>query len=180
MEKIILIATTLGLGTCWLGAFDRQGFAERIHLKPDEILPSVTPIGYKAEQGLKEQMIRGIAGSDNRKMWSELFFDTYFNTPIEPENAGDYMTAFTMVQFAPSGSNAQPWRLILDDDTVHFYHDGKTKYNLIKQLDMGIAFCHFQTAMDLFQIKGEWSIQDPGRSSGKMGYVATWTRTDSD
>jgi len=180
LEKIILIATTFGLGTCWLAAFDKQGFAERIRLMSDEVLPAVTPIGYKAEQGRKDQLIRWAAGSDNRKMWSELFFDTYFNTPLEPENAGDYMSAFTMVQFAPSGSNAQPWRLILDEDTVHFYHDGKKEYNQVRQLDMGIAFSHFQSAMDLFHIKGEWSIKDPDRTSGKMSYVATWTRTESD
>ena len=179
LEKIILIATTLGLGTCWLGGtYDKKGFMERIHIRPDEVLPAVTPIGYKGEEGLKDQLIRWKAGSDDRKMWSELFFDTYFNTPLETENAGDYMTAFTMVQYAPSGSNAQPWRLILDEDTVYFYHDGKTEYNMIRQLDMGIAFCHFQSAMDQFQIKGEWSIKDPDRNSGKMSYVATWTRTE--
>ena len=180
LEKIILIATTLRLGTCWLASFDKQGFAERIRLMNDEVLPAVTPIGYKSDQGLRDQLIRWTAGSDNRNMWSELFFDTYFNTPLEPENAGDYMTAFTMVQFAPSGSNAQSWRLILDEDTVHFYHDGKRNYNMIRQLDMGIAFSHFQTAMDTFRIKGEWSIKDPNRTSGKMSYVATWTRTESD
>ena len=49
MEKIILYATDLGLGTCWLGGtFTKSSFALRISLMKDEIIPAVASVGYIA------------------------------------------------------------------------------------------------------------------------------------
>ena len=49
MESLILYATSLGLGTCWIGGTFKKGqFAKAIDLKGDEILPIVLPIGYEA------------------------------------------------------------------------------------------------------------------------------------
>lgn len=49
MDHIILAATALGLGTCWIGAFDPQAAREAFHL--DEKMEPVvlTPLGYPAE-----------------------------------------------------------------------------------------------------------------------------------
>jgi nitroreductase len=50
-ENLILQATALGLGTCWLaGTFRASGFAEAVKLKEDEALPTISPIGYPADQ----------------------------------------------------------------------------------------------------------------------------------
>ena len=52
MDHIILAATSLGLGTCWVGAFDAKAAAEILKL-PDEVEPLVfTPIGYPADEML--------------------------------------------------------------------------------------------------------------------------------
>ena len=49
MEKAILYATGLGLGSCWLGGtFRRSRFAERISARSDEIVPAVASLGYPA------------------------------------------------------------------------------------------------------------------------------------
>jgi nitroreductase len=176
LEKIILYATDLGLGTCWLGGtFNRQGFTKETALDPDEELPAVTPIGYKAARRLLDQLIHRTAGSANRKPWSQLFYNKQF-TPLSPDEAGIYATAFEMVRLAPSASNGQPWILILDEDTVHFYQNCKTDYSKYKQLDMGIAFSHLELTLNHQNIHGEWIREDPGYTSGKTGYVASWTR----
>jgi len=48
-EEIILKATALGLGTCWLGGtFQSSNFAQAVDLQKDELLPTITPIGYPA------------------------------------------------------------------------------------------------------------------------------------
>ncbi|MGZ7066746.1 MAG: nitroreductase family protein [Methanobacterium sp.] len=62
MDHIILTATSLGLGTCWIGAFDAE--AVKIILKlPDGVEPLVfTPIGYPADE----------KGEKKRKELSEL------------------------------------------------------------------------------------------------------------
>jgi len=45
MEKNILLATDLGLGTCWLGGtFSGSRFAQKIALQNNEVLPAVTPV----------------------------------------------------------------------------------------------------------------------------------------
>ncbi len=50
MDHIILAATSLGLGTCWIGAFDAEAAKEVLNL-PEGIEPVVfTPLGYPADE----------------------------------------------------------------------------------------------------------------------------------
>lgn len=50
MDHIILAATELGLGTCWIGAFHPDPAREVLGL-PDEVEPiAFTPLGYAADQ----------------------------------------------------------------------------------------------------------------------------------
>ena len=50
MDHLILAATSLGLGTCWIGAFDPTAAREVLGL-PDGVEPIVfTPLGYPADQ----------------------------------------------------------------------------------------------------------------------------------
>jgi nitroreductase len=62
MDHIILAATSLGLGTCWIGAFDPLAAKEVLNL-PEGIEALVfTPIGYPADE----------IGEKKRKAISEL------------------------------------------------------------------------------------------------------------
>lgn len=56
MDHLILAATNLGLGTCWVAAFNAQAAREILRL-PDEVEPLVfTPLGYPADApGMKER-----------------------------------------------------------------------------------------------------------------------------
>ncbi|MBM3146079.1 MAG: nitroreductase, partial [Chloroflexi bacterium] len=50
MDHLILAATNLGLGTCWIGAFDPKA-ARQILGIPEEVEPIVmTPLGYPNDQ----------------------------------------------------------------------------------------------------------------------------------
>ena len=50
MDHLILAATDLGLGTCWIGAFNEQATREILGL-PEEVEPiAFTPLGYPADQ----------------------------------------------------------------------------------------------------------------------------------
>ena len=50
MDHLILAATNLGLGTCWVAAFDVEAAREVLGL-PDEVEPvAFTPLGYPADQ----------------------------------------------------------------------------------------------------------------------------------
>ena len=84
MEKNILKATALGLGTCWLGGtFRRSGFARMVNLSDGELLPAISPVGYPGKaRSLTDRFFRFSAGSNERKEWSELFFDGDPETPL--------------------------------------------------------------------------------------------------
>ena len=55
MDHIILAATALGLGTCWIGAFDPDAAREMLDL-PSEVEPiAFTPLGYAADTPREKQ-----------------------------------------------------------------------------------------------------------------------------
>ena len=50
MDHLILAATNLGLGTCWIGKFDLETAREVLNI-PENVLPLVfTPVGYSDEE----------------------------------------------------------------------------------------------------------------------------------
>ena len=55
MEHIILAATALGLGTCWIGAFDAQAAREVLELDGSWEPVALTPLGYARENPVKRE-----------------------------------------------------------------------------------------------------------------------------
>jgi hypothetical protein len=54
-----------------------------MELKPGEVMPCVSPIGYPAQKmSLRETMMRKGIKADTRKDFSELFFDRSFEKPL--------------------------------------------------------------------------------------------------
>ncbi len=52
MDHLILAATELGLGTCWIAAFDPEAAREVLGL-PDDVEPvAFTPLGYPSDAGV--------------------------------------------------------------------------------------------------------------------------------
>lgn len=183
MEKIILEATALGLGTCWLGGtFRRSRFAVRIDLADDELLPAITPVGYPAEEiALSDRMLRYGAGSHRRKSWHELFFASDGNTPLAEEETGEYREPLEAVRLGPSASNRQPWRVLRDEaGFYHLYLKENMLYNRalgkirIQNIDMGIAMCHFALAAEETGLDGSWKEVTPNPNVQGLNYIATW------
>ncbi len=50
MQNMILAATALGYGTCWIGAFDEQKVAQLLGVPDDCKVVALTPVGAPAEQ----------------------------------------------------------------------------------------------------------------------------------
>ena len=150
-EKLVLYATAMGLGTCWLaGTFNREQFSDALRLETDDIFPIVCPIGYPLQkQTLISSVFRKVGKSDQRKEWSELFFENEFGSPLTTEAAGEYAFPLEMMRLAPSAANRQPWRIVHKDGVFHFYREGnpKSKYPYdLQRLDVGIGACHFHLA----------------------------------
>jgi nitroreductase len=85
MEKNVLFATGLGLGTCWLGgSLNRSTFSQKMNISEDEVLPAVTPVGYAEERKtLRDRYIRIAVGAKSRKKPAELFFDHSNNALLD-------------------------------------------------------------------------------------------------
>ena len=182
METLILQATALGLGTCWLaGTFNASGFAKAVNRSDDELLPAISPIGYPADQkSFLEKTFRRFAGSNFRKPWMEIFFAGNFTTPLTPVQAGKYAEALENVRLAPSASNKQPWRIVLDTagNSFHFYLDRAFGYNLrevpIQDLDVGIAMNHFECTAKEMGITGNWKISENSPQTNSLDYIVSW------
>lgn len=50
MDHLILAATDLGLGTCWIAAFDPAAARDVLGLPDDAELVAVTPLGFPADE----------------------------------------------------------------------------------------------------------------------------------
>jgi nitroreductase len=50
MDHLILAAAELGLGTCWVGAFDPEAARKVLQLPPEAEPIAFTPLGYPADQ----------------------------------------------------------------------------------------------------------------------------------
>ena len=184
LEKIILHLTELNLGTCWLGGtFSRSDFAVVLHSDKDSIIPAITPFGYAAlSKSLKEKTIRYTAKADTRKPWDELFFKETFSTPLTKEDALLFNMPLEMVRLAPSASNKQPWRIIKDNDTFHFYLKRTPGYNKyfkdvdLQKIDMGIAMAHFELACEELNLQGKWEVKNSKLISEDVEYIVSWIK----
>ena len=123
LESIVLYATDLGLGTCWLGGtFTKSSFARRMELLDGESIPAVLSMGYIAnKRTIIEKVTRTSAKADRRIPWKKLFFDSDFNRPLTKEEAGEFAHVLEMVRQGPSASNRQPWRVVRGGDAWHFF-----------------------------------------------------------
>ena len=192
-EEIIIFAQSLGLGTCWIGGtFARSNFANVARIKNGEILPCITPVGITQKKlSFLERILRTAARSSKRKPWSKLFYLNNFDTPLQPEQAGNFSEALNMVQIAPSASNNQPWRIVYDpsQSCFHFYlhtlngYVGNKLGFKIQRIDIGIAMYHFEAAAAQLGFNGKWEIKDPEifiphYHDGILSYMITWVLSD--
>jgi len=54
-DHLILAATELGLGTCWIAAFDAQAAREVLNLSPECVPVVFTPLGYPDKPSLDKR-----------------------------------------------------------------------------------------------------------------------------
>ncbi len=193
MEAIILHATSLGLGTCWLGGnFTKSSFAKRIGAAEAEVVPAVAAVGYAAENNRARDRLRRMARSDTRLPWAALFYQAGCDTPLDALTAGPYATPLEMLRLAPSASNRQPWRVIQDGSAHHFYLQrtpgygrGTLPFTLLgladlQRVDIGIAMCHFELTAAALGLAGQWTVRQPSwpPPGGTGEYVVTWAGQD--
>jgi nitroreductase len=189
MEQLVLLATDVGLGTCWLGgSFTRSSFARTVAATAGEQVPAVIALGRVADVAqARNAALRRRVGADSRLPWERLFFRQRFGVPLTRSEAGDYAPALDMLRLGPSASNKQPWRVIQAGRAWHFYvqrtpgYGGGLAGKLLKiadmqRVDVGIAMCHFALMAGELGLTGRWVVRDPNiaKPDARTQYVVTW------
>ena len=179
-EKLVLYAASIGLGTCWLGGtFNRGEFARAMQLQENEFFPIASPIGYiEPKNHTVDKIMRKAIKADHRKPFESMFFENDFSNPLSKEAAGEYADILEAVRLAPSAKNGQPWRILKDGDSFHFFEkrDIPITSHDIQRLDIGIAGCHFDLAAKEKGIKGKLTTLDTPPEAKGLIYVFSWVR----
>lgn len=188
-ESILLKATELGLGSCWLGGtFSRSRFARAIRLGDDESMPAISPIGRPAAaRSLRDRAMRLFIGAPHRKRFGEVFFDESLDRPLSADMVGPaHALALEMVRLAPSARNRQPWRVVRRDEGQRFdlylCRDSGIVSGVkpggvdMARLDAGIAMCHFELTARALGLNGAWQESEAGAANAPTGceFIASW------
>jgi hypothetical protein len=180
-EVFVLLAQSLGLGTVWLGGtMNRGAFEKAMELGENEMMPCASPIGYPAKKmSLRENMMRKAVKADERLPFEELFFDGDLHSPLTKDKAGELLVPLEMVRLAPSAVNKQPWRVLAENEMIHFYLKrskgfGKEGKLDMQMIDMGIALCHFELAAKECGLKIEFVQKEPEIVKQDAEYVASY------
>lgn len=134
-ELLVLEATKLGLGTCWVGGtYDRKHCPCTIG--EEEALVSVITVGYALEkQDFREKLIYKLT---HRK--SKPLAEFYTADAKVPDW---FLSGMEAVRKAPSAVNAQPVRAKYHNNgRVTLFVKDPGQYRLV---DLGIAKLHFET-----------------------------------
>jgi hypothetical protein len=187
LEEIVLFATGIGLGTCWLGGtFTRSTFERRFGgLQRGEAMPAVVSMGYIGDDGTER--IREREEGDRRLPAGELFFEGRYGESLRAASVAGYAAALAAVRMAPSATNKQPWRIVRAGRDWHFllhrskgYGKGSPLFKFLRiadlqRIDLGIAMCHFALVARESGLEGHFVVDDPGLALPEgVEYTATW------
>lgn len=145
-QQLVLTATAMGLGTCWVGGTYDRRFCTRF-LKTEEKLVCVVALGQADPSRAKSAISRMAAkrGKSVSELTSTL--------PGAPLWFGAGARAVTR---APSALNRQGYRFQLRED--HTVTAKRTSKGALSLVDLGIAKLHFELGAH----GGSWSWGDGG------------------
>lgn len=135
-EMLVLEATSMNLGTCWIGGtYDKKECEKYINLKEDEELVCVIAIGYVLEnKTLKEKFISRF--NKSKKTFDDILLESDTKPPAW------VISGINSVMIAPSAVNRKPVGYSYKDNIIKAYI---TKENYgFEEVDLGISVLHFQ------------------------------------
>jgi nitroreductase len=73
VENLILAATDVHLGTCWIGAFNEQKIKEQLEIPKRIRIVTLIPLGYPSDKkGVIATITRDLANGEKRKSLDEI------------------------------------------------------------------------------------------------------------
>jgi nitroreductase len=158
LEQVVLEATRLGLGTCWItGTYDAERAENALALTSGEVAAAVCALGYPTEKGfgrLHTRVIRRLARGHKRKPLTEIVFSERWRGPWTPRDADPTLIPILEhARLAPSAHNGQPWRFIVDADRLML---AVVRPSFI---DAGIVMSHVTLACTAVERAGHWELR---------------------
>lgn len=166
LQKIVMDATRMGLGTCWIGpGADHKSIMRQLgdHFNPEkDHIICVCAVGYKSSY--IPMFIRVFNAQFYRRLpLSSLFFaDTEFKEPLNvyeyPFNL--FGRNFEICQWAPSSYNGQTTRAVavMDGDSLKrfdFYAVTESRY--YAAVALGIWYANWEMGCDALGIRGHYA-----------------------
>jgi hypothetical protein len=177
-ERLIIELTRLEFGTVWLAAtYNRE--AVGVLTSENEIVPSISPVGYPAERlSFVEKMVRMGIRANQRKPYGQLFFTGDFSHPVKEDGIQNstFKLCMELVRLGPSATNQQPWRIVFAQDTAHFYLKRTPNYATalpfdVQAIDIGIALFHFASGLEHENRKYAFIKAEPVNGLPGLEYV---------
>ena len=135
-EHLLLVATALGLGSCWVGGTFHRNDPSLLTEEWEEIV-CVSPVGcVPREETLKERLVRA-AIHRGTKTVDQM---TRASRPL----TGEERRAMELVQRAPSARNTQRVVFSFGEEGICASVPGDAPFDLV---DLGIAKYHFEAGL---------------------------------
>jgi nitroreductase len=158
LEQVVLEATRLGLGTCWVtGSYDARRAGEAVGLAAGEVAAAVCALGYSAEGRwghFHNHTVRWLARGHRRKPLADIVFSGRWRERWSPDDADPMLVAaLEHARLAPSAANRQPWRFVVRPEYVALA--------LVRSapIDGGIVMAHLALASAALGREGRWEIR---------------------
>lgn len=154
-EQFVLMAESLGLGSCWNGGmFGIKQLMGLVPLGPNERVVSLVALGTPK------------AGPDVLSRLTKLVFKRKDIAQIASSallGASGYIAgAVEAVRLAPSAINRQPWYLDISKEGGVVLT--ATKQGSLVPIDLGIAMLHFRTSALVQGVHGKWEVKAADRA----------------
>lgn len=168
MEQMVLYATALGLGTCWMGGFySREKVGHLVGLAKGEQVVALTPVGWPAAGGpgrlLDKTLKAFVPDRGGRKPLERLVFAGRWDAPAGQYLAGQTLlrAALEAARWAPSWRNTQPWRFIITDNALVVTASRPAEQIGLPyyRLDAGIAMSHISLVALCAGIQPAWTLE---------------------
>lgn len=158
LEQVVLEATRLGLGTCWItGTYSAERAESALALTSGEVAAAVCALGYPTEHGfghLHSKFVRRLARGHKRKPLTEIVYSERWGEPWSPEDADPtWVTILEHARLAPSAHNGQPWRFVISNDELTL---AVVRPSFI---DAGIVMSHVTLAAAGVERARQWELR---------------------
>ena len=155
-EGIILEATSLRLGTCWVALTYRfKSALSMLKLNGGEKLLAVSPVGYTTEAWtFGENVFSAFGANRRRKPLARMV------SGLDSSHRPQWVEkAVEAARLAPSATNRQPWSFHVGQDSITVSVSGSgPQYNISKRLDCGIAMLHIELGALSCGVTGQWEL----------------------